>query len=107
MQTIDYAKYSNMSERQLLNSLLNAEKREQKLKADLQEKIKATSDLISFLKTKLKEQIDKPRYSFVDYEKSESHKLANVYMATLSDQEKNELRKEVLAEVEADYGNEL
>lgn len=107
MQTIDYAKYSNMSERQLLNSLLNAEKREQKLKADLQEKIKATSDLISFLKTKLKEQIDKPRYSFVDYEKSESHKLANAYMATLSDQEKNELRKEVLAEVEADYGNEL
>ena len=107
MQTIDYAKYSNMSERQLLNSLLNAEKREQKLKADLQEKIKATSDLISFLKTKLKEQIDKPRYSFVDYEKSESHKLANAYMETLSDQEKNELRKEVLAEVEADYGNEL
>ena len=42
MQTIDYAKYSNMNERQLLNSLLNAEKKEAKLKADLQEKIKAT-----------------------------------------------------------------
>ena len=39
MVTIDYAKYSNMSERQLLNSLLNAEKKEAKLRAEFQEKI--------------------------------------------------------------------
>jgi len=107
MQTIDYAKYSNMSERQLLNSLLNAEKREQKLKADLQEKIKATSDLISFLKTKLKEQIDKPRYNFIAYEKSESHKLAQEYKATLSEQERQELYAELKAEINESYGDEL
>ena len=59
---INYEKYSNMTKRQLLNSLLNAEKKEAKIKADLQEKIKANSDLISFLKAKLKERIDTPKY---------------------------------------------
>ena len=50
MVAINYEKYSNMTERQLLTSLLNAEKKEIKMKADLQKKIKANSDLISFLK---------------------------------------------------------
>lgn len=107
MQTIDYAKYSNMNERQLLNSLLNAEKKEAKLKADLQEKIKATSELISFLKTKLKESIDKPKYNFIDYKKSESHKLAKEYQANLTEQQRADLYAEVKAEVEASYGDEL
>ena len=49
MATIDYAKYSNMSERQLLNSLLNAEKKEAKLRAEFQEKIKNSTELIKFL----------------------------------------------------------
>ena len=48
MQAINYDKYLNMNERQLLNSLLNAEKKETKIKTILQE----DSDLISFLKAK-------------------------------------------------------
>mgnify|MGYP003554986595 CR=1 FL=1 len=59
MATIDYAKYSNMSERQLLNSLLNAEKKEAKLRAEFQEKIKNSTELIKFLKAKLNEKLNK------------------------------------------------
>ncbi len=107
MQTIDYAKYSNMSERQLLTSLLNAEKKEAKLKANLQEKIKATSELISFLKTKLKDSIDKPKSNFIDYQKSQSHKLAQEYQAKLTGQQRADLFAELKAEVEASYSNDL
>ena len=59
MTTIDYAKYSNMSERQLLNSLLNAEKKEAKLRAEFHEKIKNSTELIKFLKAKLNENLIK------------------------------------------------
>ncbi len=107
MVAINYEKYSNMTERQLLTSLLNAEKKEIKMKADLQKKIKANSDLISFLKAKLKERIDKPKYNFIEYEKSQSHKLAKEYINTLSEQEKQELYAEVNAEVNASYNDEL
>ena len=58
MLTINYEKYSNMNRRQLLNSLLNAEKKEQKIKDDLN----AQTELIKFLKSKIKESIDKPKY---------------------------------------------
>lgn len=40
MSMIDYKKYSNMNERQLLNSLLNARKKEQKIKAEAEKKNK-------------------------------------------------------------------
>ncbi|QOR03654.1 hypothetical protein [Campylobacter cuniculorum] len=36
MNIIDYEKYSFMNRRQLLNSLENAEKKEQKLKAEME-----------------------------------------------------------------------
>ena len=103
MQAINYDKYLNMNERQLLNSLLNAEKKETKIKTILQE----NSDLISFLKAKLKERIDKPKYNFIEYEKSQSHKLAKEYINTLSEQEKQELYAEVNTEVNASYNDEL
>ena len=55
---IAYDKYTNMSRRQLLNSLLSAEKKEQKIKASLSE----NSELIKFLKSKIKESLDSPKY---------------------------------------------
>lgn len=58
MTAINYEKYSNMNRRQLLNSLLSAEKKEQKMKADLE----AHNELIKFLKSKLKESLDSPKY---------------------------------------------
>ena len=103
MLAINYEKYSNMNERQLLNSLLNAEKKETKIKTDLQE----NSNLISFLKAKLKEKIDRPRYDFIPYEQSQSYKLAREYESTLSGTKKAELMTELEADINKDYGDEL
>lgn len=103
MLAINYEKYSNMNERQLLNSLLNAEKKETKIKTDLQE----NSNLISFLKAKLKEKIDRPRYDFIPYEQSQSYKLAREYESTLSETKKAELMAELEADINKDYGDEL
>lgn len=55
---IDYTKYENMNRRQLLNSLLSAEKKEQKIKESLSE----NGELIKFLKSKLKESLDSPKH---------------------------------------------
>lgn len=103
MLAINYEKYSNMNERQLLNSLLNAEKKETKIKTDLQE----NNNLISFLKAKLKEKIDRPRYDFIPYEQSQSYKLAREYESTLSETKKAELMAELEADINKDYGDEL
>lgn len=104
---IDYAKYSNMNERQLLNSLLNAEKKEAKLKAELQEKLKDSKELIKFLKVKLKESLDSPKYDFIAYEKSQSHKLAKEFESTLSKTRKAELMSELDADINRNYVDEL
>lgn len=103
MLAINYEKYSNMNERQLLNSLLNAEKKETKIKTDLQE----NSNLISFLKAKLKEKIDRPKHNFIPYEQSQSYKLAREYESTLSETKKAELMAELEADINKDYGDEL
>ena len=62
MTAIDYEKYNNMSQRQLLNSLINAEKKEQKLKAEAEKKLSEIKELIKFLKAKMKESLDAPKY---------------------------------------------
>ncbi len=62
MAVIDYEKYNNMTQRQLLNSLINAEKKEQKIKDDMTKKLNDTQELIKFLKAKMKESLDKPKY---------------------------------------------
>lgn len=103
MLAINYEKYSNMNERQLLNSLLNAEKKEAKIKTDLQE----NNNLILFLKAKLKEKIDLPKHNFIPYEQSQSYKLAREYESTLSETKKAELMAELEADINKDYGDEL
>lgn len=58
MVAIDYDKYAGMNKRQLMNALLSAEKKEQKIKADLSNQC----ELIKFLKSKIKESLDSPKY---------------------------------------------
>ena len=103
MQAINYDKYLNMNERQLLNSLLNAEKKETKIKTILQE----NSDLISFLKAKLKERIDKPKLEFISLKNSGHIEKANKYLNSLTSTEQAKLRQEVDDEINRDYGDEL
>ena len=103
MQAINYDKYLNMNERQLLNSLLNAEKKETKIKTILQE----NSDLISFLKAKLKEKIDQPKYNFVPYKESEAYKIGREREKARTPEQQAQLDREIDELINKDYGNEL
>ena len=103
MQAINYDKYLNMNERQLLNSLLNAEKKETKIKTILQE----NSDLISFLKAKLKEKIDRPKYNFVPYKESKAYKIGREREKARTPEQQAQLDREIDELINKDYGNEL
>ncbi|KAF0589857.1 hypothetical protein CINF_0482 [Candidatus Campylobacter infans] len=103
MQAINYDKYLNMNERQLLNSLLNAEKKETKIKTILQE----NSDLISFLKAKLKEKIDRPKYNFVPYKESEAYKIGREREKARTPEQQAQLDREIDELINKNYGNEL
>lgn len=91
--TIDYDKYANMDTRQLANALISAEKREQKFIAESQAKIKNMRELIRFLKSKIKESVDKPQ--FVPYKKSGLPELAREIEKQFTPQEIEQMRKEV------------
>ncbi|TLD95403.1 hypothetical protein LS71_008325 [Helicobacter jaachi] len=98
MATINYEKYANMSKRQLLNALLSAEKKEQKIKADLN----SNSELIKFLKTMLKESLDSPKYYTLEtspaLKKNDEWAKANPELAAQAD-------KELEAEMKGYYAN--
>ena len=107
MSMIDYKKYSNMNERQLLNSLLNARKKEQKIKAEAEKKINETKELIQFLKAKVKESLDKPKQNFEPLKQTESYKQFQKMKAQMTEQEKQELEAELQKEMNRDYSYEL
>lgn len=90
---IAYEKYSNMNRRQLLNSLLSAEKKEQKIKASLNE----NSELIKFLKSKLKESLDSPKYYTLEtspaMKKNDEWAKSNPELAAQADRELEEEMK--------------
>ncbi|CAD7289493.1 hypothetical protein LMG7974_01570 [Campylobacter majalis] len=51
--TIDYQKYDNMSKKSLFNALLSAEKKYDTMRENLEKKIKAQRELVSFLREKI------------------------------------------------------
>ena len=95
--TIDYDKYANMDTQQLANALINAQKREQKFRAESQMKLKNMRELIHFLKSKVNESVD--RAQFVPYEKSGLPELAREIEKQFTPQELEQIRQEVKAEM--------
>lgn len=93
MATIDYEKYANMQTRQLVNALINTEKQEQKIKAQIREK----QELIQFLKAKIKESLDKPQ--FINYTESKAYKVARELEKKFPPQELEQIRQEVKGEI--------
>lgn len=93
MTTIDYEKYANMQTRQLVNALINTEKQEQKIKAQIIEK----QELIKFLKAKIKESLDKPQ--FINYTESKAYKVARELEKQFTPQELEQIRQEVKEEM--------
>lgn len=106
MSMIDYEKYSNMNERQLLNSLINAEKKEQKIKAEAEKKINETKELIQFLKAKIKESLDKPKYEFLTREQTNLNAISKKVTEQILIEEQKQLEIELQKEITGDY-NEL
>lgn len=97
MSAIDYNKYSNMTQRQILNSLIKAEKQEQKIKKQMQEKLSQKQELIKFLKTKMKESLDKPKYYTL--ENSPAIKQIRKDFENLPKEQQMELEKELEMEL--------
>lgn len=104
MTTIDYDKYANMDTRQLANALMNAQKREQKFRAEAQMKLKNMQELIYFLKSKIKESVDKPQ--FINYTESKAYKAARELEKQLTPQELEQIQQEVKAEM-MEHSDEL
>lgn len=102
MGAINYDKYSNMTKKQLLNSLLRAEKQEQKIKTQMQQQ----KELISFLKAKMIESLDKPN-DFIPFTESGAYKIAKEYEATLSDEQKKATMERVESLTNRNYSDEL
>lgn len=97
---IDYAKYTDMNIKQLVNSLESAKK--QKLK--FQAQVKSADKLIDFLTAKIKDSLKTPKYDFVPYEKSGLPELAREVRKQFSPQELAQLRQELDDEINRDYG---
>ena len=102
---IDYAKYANMNTKQLAHSLMSVEAREQKFREEAQKKLRDMQELAYFLKTKIKESLDKPK--FISLKDSGHIEKANKYLNSLTSAEQAKLRQEVDDEMNRDYGNEL
>ncbi len=98
MVAIDYDKYADMNKRQLMNALLSAEKKEQKIKADLS----SQCELIKFLKSKIKESLDSPKY----YTLETSPALKKIKQwEKQNPQEAEQVRQELEAEMKDYYEN--
>lgn len=93
-----------MNTRQLANSLMNVEAREQKFREEAQKKLREMQELTYFLKTKIKESLDKPK--FVNYKDSGLHELALELESKLTPSEIAEIDKELQADINRTY-NEL
>ena len=78
-------------------------KKETKIKTILQE----NSDLISFLKAKLKEKIDRPKYNFVPYKESEAYKIGREREKARTPEQQAQLDREIDELINKNYGNEL
>lgn len=102
MQTIDFQVYKEKTSKQLVVALDNAEKKREKFL----NQIKEQDNLISFLTAELRGRLNEPKYNFIPYKQSKSHKLAKDYQATLSKGQIELLQKEVEREINKNY-NEL
>ena len=102
---VDYSKYLDMDAKQLLNSLMALERKEKKYRAKSQAKIKDMQELARFLKSKIKESLDAPK--FVRYVDSQSYKIAREREAKRTPSEQKALKKEINDLIYGDYGDEL
>ena len=96
---IDYAKYANMSRKQLVDSLDRVEKRIIKYRAESEAKIQDMQNLAFFLQAKIKEGFTKPKYEFKTLDEWGLNELTREVEKQFTPQELDEIRQEVKAEM--------
>ena len=87
---IDYAKYENMTARQIFNSLESTKKKIQKA----EEVKQANEALLAYLKSKLNEKVNEPKS--IDFSKSKSASTAKKILASMSDEQRAEIQRQTL-----------
>lgn len=107
MKAINYEKYANMSTKQLVNALISAEKKEQKLKQEAEKKFKESAELIRFLTSKIKENLEKPKYEFFTREQTNLDELVKEVESKMTPEEIKEIKLQLEKEMNTVYDDEL
>lgn len=107
MKAINYEKYANMSTKQLINALISAEKKEQKLKQEAEKKFKESAELIRFLTSKIKENLEKPKYEFFTREQTNLDELVKEVESKMTPEEIKEIKLQLEKEMNTVYDDEL
>lgn len=98
---IDYAKYENMTARQIFNSLESVKKRQQKLEKEK----KQAEALFAFLQSKLNEKIKEPQST--PLKESKAYAVYKDNVSKMSAVQLEQLDKEIEADMNRDYGDEF
>lgn len=97
---INYEKYANMSINQLVSALTNAEKKQAKIKEKLEQELSEVKELISYLKSQVKSNLDKPRFYT-----TENAPSLNALRAEVEKMPQEQV-EQIQAEVNAEFGAE-
>ncbi|MGX2970877.1 hypothetical protein [Helicobacter sp. T3_23-1059] len=104
--TINYAKYANMTQKQLFNSLESAKKK----RAKFQTQANDANALIDFLTDKIKDSLNTLNVSkndFISLKDSNLVEKAEVYFNSLSSKEQAKFEKELKDDINRNYDDEL
>lgn len=97
---IDYAKYDNMNARQLVNSLMNLEHKEEKFREEANAKIKAMQDTIEYLQNRIQATFKKPKYHFTPLEATGLPELAEEVKKNIGAEKYAQIKQEVKNELQ-------
>ncbi len=106
MANINYEKYARMSQKQLFNSLISAEKKERDIIERTHRQLSDTRDLIAYLKVRIKEGFSN-KGEFVSLKDSGLIEMANEIKKTLSTRELAQLEWELERDINTDYSDEF
>ena len=97
---INYDKYANMSINQLVTALTNAERKQAKIEEKLKQELSEIKELIAYLKSQVKSNLDKPRFYT-----TENAPSLNTLRAEVEKMPQDQVEK-IKAEVNAEFGVE-
>ena len=91
----------------ILELLVYAEKKEQKLKQEAEKKFKESAELIRFLTSKIKENLEKPKYEFFTREQTNLDELVKEVESKMTPEEIKEIKLQLEKEMNTVYDDEL